>query len=69
MLLNLTVGFQNLKISSSDPKGGVYSLFLGDTIQVTNAEPVVFTEADKALSSISFVLGVRQSNSGRIKRR
>ncbi|KAJ3276374.1 FACT complex subunit spt16 [Terramyces sp. JEL0728] len=57
MVLNLVIGFQNLENKSSDPKNKVYSLLLGDTVQVTDDEPTILTEVDKDLSVISYTFG------------
>lgn len=57
MILNVTLGFQNLENQSNDSKNKVYSLFLGDTVQVTQSDPIILTEADKQLSVISYTFG------------
>lgn len=54
MIINLTLGFQNLSNKSSDHRNRTYSLFLGDTVQITKDGPVLLTNYDKALESISY---------------
>jgi nucleosome binding factor SPN SPT16 subunit len=58
MTLNVTIGFSNIQNESSDPKNKNYSLFIGDTIQVTDDAPVLLTKVDKNLSVISYTFGV-----------
>ncbi len=54
-VLNVVVGFQGLENKSAkDPKDKTYSLSLIDTIRVTNSEPIILTEGNKAKSDISF---------------
>ncbi|KAH6562888.1 hypothetical protein BASA62_008889 [Batrachochytrium salamandrivorans] len=58
MTFNLAIGFQNLVNSKSkDVKGKLYSLYLADTIQITNSAAVVLSEVDKDLGSISYAFG------------
>lgn len=56
-LINLTLGFQNLSNKSSDSKNTTYAVFLGDTIQVTADAPIIITDVEKSLASISFSHG------------
>ncbi|KAJ3359746.1 FACT complex subunit spt16 [Kappamyces sp. JEL0680] len=57
MVINLTLGFQNLDNQSSDSRNRVYALLLGDTVQITDAGAVLLTDYDKALDSITYTFG------------
>lgn len=56
-IINLTLGFQNLETKNAESKGRVYSLFVGDTVQITKDEPIVLTDVDKSLKVVSYMLG------------
>ena len=57
MVLNLSLGFQNLTIKASDPRNRVYSLFLADTVHITNDGAACMTDFEKDLESISYTFG------------
>lgn len=58
MVVNLTIGFQNLEIASAkDSRNKIYSLFLGDTVQVTDSGALLLTEYDTDLKSITYTFG------------
>ncbi|KAJ3000085.1 FACT complex subunit spt16 [Globomyces sp. JEL0801] len=54
MIMNFGIGFQNIENSSTDPRNKVYSLWLADTIQITDTGVVVLTDVEKELSKISY---------------
>ena len=67
MVLNISMGFSNLEISSQkDPKKKMYlvilnnrySLLLADTVYITHDGSFVVTQSDKDLKDISYAMGV-----------
>ncbi|KAI9595339.1 FACT complex subunit spt16 [Syncephalis fuscata] len=55
MVINLSVGLQNLEIpNSSDTKAATYALQLSDTVLVTEDTPQILTECSKAANDISY---------------
>ncbi|KAK6094527.1 FACT complex subunit spt16 [Batrachochytrium dendrobatidis] len=58
MTFNLSIGFQGLvNPKSKDSKGKLYSLYLADTVQITNGTALVLSEIEKDLGSISYAFG------------
>lgn len=55
MLFNISLGFQNLKTETGNPKSQIFSLLLGDTVVVTNGGRDVITAlSPKALKDVSY---------------
>lgn len=58
MVINLSIGFSNLEISSQqDPKKKIYSLLLGDTVYINQDGSFLLTQSDKDLKDISYAMG------------
>ncbi len=57
MILNLSLGFQNLTCKASDPRNRVYALFLADSVHITKDGAVCLTDFEKDLESISYTFG------------
>ncbi|CAG8535911.1 12681_t:CDS:10 [Ambispora leptoticha] len=56
MVLNLSIGFQNLKNeqATDDKRSENYSLLVIDTVRVTNDRPIILTDYQKTLDSVSY---------------
>ena len=58
MIINLSLGFQNLEVSGeSNPKKKTYALLLADTVLVQSDGAIALTQSDKDLGSISYAMG------------
>ncbi|KAJ3023192.1 FACT complex subunit spt16 [Thoreauomyces humboldtii] len=55
MVMNVTVGFQNLvSPAATDSRSKTYALLLTDTVVVTDDQPIMLTDVKKTLEEVSF---------------
>ncbi|RKP24079.1 FACT complex subunit-domain-containing protein, partial [Syncephalis pseudoplumigaleata] len=63
MVINLSVGLQNLELANaSDPKQATYALQLIDTVLVTEDGPQVLTDCSKSANDISYFFKAGQED-------
>ncbi|TPX38266.1 hypothetical protein SmJEL517_g00054 [Synchytrium microbalum] len=54
MVINLSIGFENLQSDLTDAKNRIYALLLTDTILVGQQDSIFLTDMSKALSDVQF---------------